>query len=79
MLHEFESTAHTAQLWSSYKKSKATSCIHNDAMRILLLCVHRGGTASQMFVTAGVSAFKVLLKLYLRTVSYIQTKGALHG
>ena len=34
---------------------------YNDAMRILLK-IPRGGSASQMFVTAGVSTFHALLR-----------------
>ena len=52
-----------AQLWSSYKKSsmQRLRVAYNDAMRILLK-IPRGGSASQMFVTSGVSTFHALLR-----------------
>ena len=52
-----------AHLWSSYKKSsiQRLQVAYNDAMRILLK-IPRGGSASQMFVTAGVSTLHALLR-----------------
>ena len=54
---------YTAHLWSSYKKSSMhrLQVAYNDAMRILLK-KPRGGSASEMFVTAGVRTFKALLR-----------------
>lgn len=54
---------YTAHLWSSYKKSsmQKLQVAYNDAMRILLK-VPRGGSASQMFVSVGVTTLKALLR-----------------
>lgn len=54
---------YTAHLWSFYKKSsmQKLQVAYNDAMRILLK-IPRGGSASQMFVSVGVSTLKALLR-----------------
>lgn len=54
---------YTAHLWSSYKKSsmQKLQVAYNDALRILLK-VPRGGSASQMFVSVGVSTLHALLR-----------------
>ena len=54
---------YTAPLWVNYKKSSMQKLhvAYNDAMRILLK-IPRGGSASQMVVTAGVRTFKALLR-----------------
>lgn len=54
---------YTAHLWSSYKKAsmQKLQVAYNDALRILLQ-VPRGGSATHMFVSVGVSTLHALLR-----------------